>query len=83
MVFFCDVKFTFRIAFFILAITQLIASDIDSGVRADRIVVHKKARTMELMQAGKVIRTYKIALGGEPVGPKTRQGIIGRQRVFT
>ncbi len=42
--------------------------------KADRIVVHKKARTMELMRAGQVIKTYKIALGGEPVGQKTRQG---------
>jgi len=42
--------------------------------RADRIVVHKSARTMELMSAGHVIKTYKIALGGDPVGPKTRQG---------
>jgi murein L,D-transpeptidase YafK len=43
-------------------------------LQADRIVVHKKARTMELLHAGQVIRTYKVALGREPVGPKTRQG---------
>lgn len=42
--------------------------------KSDLIIVHKKARTMELMRAGQVIKTYKIALGGEPVGPKTRQG---------
>lgn len=41
---------------------------------ADRIVVHKQQRTLELMQSGHVIKTYKIALGAEPVGPKTRQG---------
>jgi len=29
---------------------------------------------MELMRSGKVIKTYKVALGGEPVGTKTRQG---------
>lgn len=29
---------------------------------------------MELTQAGQVLKAYKIALGGEPVGPKTRQG---------
>ena len=74
MVFFRAVQFTFRIAFFVLAITPLIASNTDGGVRADRIVVHKKARAMELMHAGKAIKTYKIALGGDPVGPKTRQG---------
>jgi murein L,D-transpeptidase YafK len=41
---------------------------------ADRIIMHKKERTMELMRAGQVIKTYKIALGGQPVGPKMRQG---------
>ena len=42
--------------------------------KADRIIVHKKEHTMELLHAGQVIRTYKIALGGNPVGPKARQG---------
>ena len=42
--------------------------------KADRIVVHKKDRTMELMHAGRVIKTYKVALGANPVGPKTQQG---------
>ena len=42
--------------------------------KADRIIVHKSARVMELMHADQVIKTYKIALGGNPVGPKERQG---------
>lgn len=29
---------------------------------------------MELIHAGQVVKSYKIALGGEPLGPKTRQG---------
>lgn len=41
---------------------------------ADRIIVHKKDRTLELVQGGRVIETYKIALGGNPVGAKGRQG---------
>jgi murein L,D-transpeptidase YafK len=45
-----------------------------STLHADRMVVLKKERTLELLSQGKVIKTYKIALGGEPVGPKTRQG---------
>ena len=44
------------------------------GPRVDRVVVDKKAHTLELMTGDKVLRTYKIALGGEPVGPKTCQG---------
>ena len=41
---------------------------------ADRIVVYKKRRTMELMSKERILKTYKIALGGEPVGPKRGQG---------
>jgi murein L,D-transpeptidase YafK len=43
-------------------------------LRADRIVVMKKKRTLELFSQGSVIKTYKVALGGDSVGPKTRQG---------
>ena len=43
-------------------------------MKADRVVVVKNARTLALLSQGKILKTYKIALGGEPVGPKTRQG---------
>jgi murein L,D-transpeptidase YafK len=41
---------------------------------ADRIVVMKSARTMTLESNGHVLKTYKVALGGQPVGAKERQG---------
>ena len=44
------------------------------ALRADRVIVIKKERTLQLQSRGKVVRTYKVALGGDPVGPKTRQG---------
>ena len=40
----------------------------------DRIVVEKATRTMTLMRDGKVLKTYKVALSREPVGPKERVG---------
>ena len=40
---------------------------------ADRVVVPKGERTLELLSRGKVIRSYKVALGGDPVGRKTRR----------
>lgn len=43
-------------------------------VRADRVVVEKGKRLLHLVAAGKIVRTYRIALGGSPVGPKTREG---------
>lgn len=43
-------------------------------MHADRVLVLKKEHTLQLLNRGKVIKTYKVALGGDPVGPKTRQG---------
>src|SRR5215510_9859282 len=42
--------------------------------RVDRIVVHKGARTMELLHDDDVIARYRIALGAHPVGPKQSLG---------
>ena len=43
-------------------------------LHADRVVVLKKTRTLQLLSQGKVIKTYKVALGGNPVGQKMYQG---------
>jgi tetratricopeptide (TPR) repeat protein len=40
----------------------------------DRIRIEKSARRLMLISQGKVLKTYKIALGGNPIGPKERQG---------
>jgi len=42
--------------------------------QADKILIEKKVRRMTLLSKGKVLKTYKIALGGNPDGPKERQG---------
>ena len=41
---------------------------------ADMVLIEKKERRLSLLSNGEVIKTYKIALGGNPVGPKERQG---------
>jgi murein L,D-transpeptidase YafK len=41
---------------------------------ADRIVVIKSKREMQLLHSGSVIKTYKISLGAVPVGRKEQQG---------
>jgi len=41
---------------------------------ADKILIEKKERRLMLISKGKVLKTYKIALGGNPNGPKERQG---------
>lgn len=40
----------------------------------DRIVVEKAKRIMTLYSGKKPFKSYRIALGGEPRGPKERQG---------
>ncbi len=45
-----------------------------SGLRADRLVVDKGERRLYVMQDGYVVRTYPVALGRDPVGPKQMQG---------
>lgn len=42
--------------------------------QADKILIEKKERRMTLLSKGKALKTYRIALGGNPVGPKERQG---------
>jgi len=41
---------------------------------ADKVLIEKQARRLTLLAKDEVIKTYKIALGGNPVGPKERQG---------
>ena len=43
-------------------------------LHADRVVVLKKERTLQLLHHGKVFKSYTVALGGDPVGRKTQQG---------
>jgi murein L,D-transpeptidase YafK len=43
-------------------------------LHADRIVVEKAARRMHLQRAGATLKSYRIALGRDPVGHKQKQG---------
>jgi murein L,D-transpeptidase YafK len=69
-----------RTRLFIIAILNLIigcsAEDKATltGARADRVVVIKKEHTLTLISQARVLKTYKIALGRDPYGPKVRQG---------
>jgi murein L,D-transpeptidase YafK len=41
---------------------------------ADRILIEKSARRLTLFRDGKPIKRYRVALGCDPVGKKTREG---------
>src|SRR5713226_1742912 len=45
-----------------------------SKQKADRIVIVKSERTLTLLSGGQVLKTYKVALGGDPVGAKEKAG---------
>lgn len=41
---------------------------------ADRVIVRKAERRLYLMRGDTVLRTYRVALGLNPVGPKEQEG---------
>jgi len=70
------------VRFSILSITTLLSliaavfctAAAASTPQADRILIIKSSRTMELLSGGKVMKTYKVALGTVPVGSKHVEG---------
>jgi murein L,D-transpeptidase YafK len=67
-------KLLFAIAPLLLAMPWLLALPPSQADVVDHVVVYKHDRRLILVSRGKPVRSYRIALGGEPVGPKTRQG---------
>ena len=45
-----------------------------SATTIDRIVVEKSARRLSIFRDGRHIKTYRVALGRNPVGPKQQEG---------
>jgi murein L,D-transpeptidase YafK len=43
-------------------------------VKADKVVVYKSERKMQLLCKDKVIRTYTVTLGRDPIGHKVKKG---------
>ncbi|TRX58877.1 L,D-transpeptidase family protein [Fulvivirga sp. M361] len=44
------------------------------GIKADKLIVNKAKREMEFWSNGERIKTYRISLGGNPLGHKLKQG---------
>jgi len=47
---------------------------LSKNAHADKVLVLKSERTLALLDHGKVLKKYKVALGGTPVGKKEKQG---------
>ena len=58
--------------FVVCALAFCISSEASSAAlpKADKVLVLKNKRVMNLLSKGKVLRTYRIALGQKPVGKK-------------
>jgi murein L,D-transpeptidase YafK len=63
-----------RIRLTLVVILALYCAATAAPVLADKIVIFKSARKMTLFSGGKLIKTYKVALGSVPVGPKRIEG---------
>jgi murein L,D-transpeptidase YafK len=47
---------------------------LQQGITIDRIIVEKAARKLSISREGKQIKTYRVALGRNPIGPKREEG---------
>ena len=53
---------------------QLRSRSLPEGTKIDRIVVKKSHRTLSVLRNGREVKTYRVALGAQPVGPKQEEG---------
>jgi murein L,D-transpeptidase YafK len=44
------------------------------GTTIDRILVEKSERKLSILRGGKVLKTYRVALGRNPIGAKEQEG---------
>ena len=44
------------------------------GTKIDRILVEKAERKLSILRKGKIIKTYRVALGANPIGAKQEEG---------
>ena len=54
--------------------TSKIKNPIPPSIVIDRVFVDKSDRILKLMSDGKILRSYRIALGGSPSGHKQQEG---------
>jgi L,D-peptidoglycan transpeptidase YkuD (ErfK/YbiS/YcfS/YnhG family) len=58
----------------IRALEQKVFANAIRNGSVEKILIEKKARRLTLISRGEVLKSYRIALGGNPVGPKEREG---------
>jgi murein L,D-transpeptidase YafK len=64
--------FAFLFSGYVLA--HHVWSPLPAGTTVDRVVVEKSARRLSIFANGKKLKTYRVALGRNPVGAKQEEG---------
>ena len=67
-------KFTAACTLLILLVIATSSALAANTVMADKVLIEKKARRLTLLSKGQVIKSYKVALGRNPAGPKEKEG---------
>ena len=75
-------RYVVRLSFCVIAAATVAAfirarndsAKLPDDTTVDRIVVEKSARKLSVFRNGKLLKTYPVALGGNPVGPKQEEG---------
>ncbi len=62
------------IGFVLLVVSLSVTETRPATEDVDRVVVWKAQRSLILMSHGRSIKSFKVALGGQPLGKKVRQG---------
>jgi murein L,D-transpeptidase YafK len=62
------------LAFSAVAIMGLCLASTAKQPQADKILIIKSAHTMSLLSGDKILKTYNVALGTVPAGPKRTEG---------
>ena len=58
----------------VIGYAQWPAEPLPDGATADSVLVFKSERKLILLKEGKPLWTYRVVLGGKPVGHKTEEG---------
>jgi murein L,D-transpeptidase YafK len=54
--------------------TAAVAEDAPAALSAERVVVLKSQRQLVLLRDGEVLKSYRVALGRNPIRPKVKEG---------
>ena len=67
-------RISFAICAYLIATTPLPERDVLPAQKVDLVRVEKSHRQLQLIGGGQILRSYSVALGGDPIGHKHRAG---------